>query len=78
MQGKQVEPQSQAMCNAYEYVNPSICILSLMLQQHSRGYCLRTFTIEAIAASDMLLQQWQPPMRLVPSHSRKLVVQEPP
>ena len=37
---------------------------TLTLQQHSRGYCLRTFKTKAITVSDMLLQQRQPPTHL--------------
>ena len=42
-------------------VHPGICILYLTLRQHSRGWCLRTFTMEAITAYDMLPQEWQLP-----------------
>ena len=66
----------QAVCNPCEFT-PNICIRSLTLQ-HSRRYCLRTWTTETITASDMV-QQWQPPTCLVPSHSsRRLVAQELP
>ena len=66
----------QAVSNPYQYTF-DVCMRSLTLQ-HSRRYCLSTWTTETIMASDML-QQWQPPTCLVPSHSsRRLVAQELP
>ena len=66
----------QAVSNPYQYTS-DICIRPLTLQ-HGRRDCLRTRTTETITASD-ILQQWQPPTCLVPSHSsRRLVAQELP
>ena len=65
----------QAVCNAYEYTS-DISIRSLTLQ-HSRRDCLQTCTTATITAPAML-QHWQPPTYLVPSHSRRLVSQELP
>ena len=63
----------QEMCNPYEYTLVHVHYPSHIATAQQECYCLRTSTMETITASDMLLQQRQPPTGLVPSHSRKLV-----